>query len=218
MPVTKKYVLIKAVKIPVIFPGDFMRTTSYNITKTRPLTTRQITMGGLFLALSMVLASTGWGMIAIPTPAGAVTTMHLPVILAGILGGPFLGGCAGFAFGLFAWQRFPAFDPVVHILPRILIGIFSWAAFRASMFLLQKVSLNLRLSVSAMITAAAGTLTNTVGVLSIACMHGYFTQKAAITIGFAHGLPELLLAVSIAPPVICSISRLSEVLWPGDNL
>jgi len=85
--------------------------------------TRQITLGGLFLALSVLLASTGWGMIALPAPAGAVTAMHLPIILAGIMGGPLMGGCAGCAFGLFAWMRFPAFDPLVHMLPRLFIGM-----------------------------------------------------------------------------------------------
>jgi uncharacterized membrane protein len=159
----------------------------------------------MFLALSLLLATTGWGMIAIPTPAGAVTAMHLPIIIAGILGGPLMGGCAGCAFGLFAWMRFPAFDPLVHILPRVFIGISSWIVFHMVIKVLRYSPRTITIASCA--AAAAGTLTNTAGVLSMAVFFNYFTPRAAWTLGIIHGLPELILALVIVPAVVAALAK-----------
>lgn len=178
--------------------------------RSRQIRTHQITIGGLFLALSIVLATTGWGLIAIPTPAGAVTTMHLPVICAGVVGGPILGACSGLIFGLFAWQRFPAFDPLVHILPRVIIGIISWGAFLLISHMLKASPRRLRLSTAAVSAAAAGTVANTAGVLAMAVIHGYFTPSAAWTMALVHGVPELILAVIVTPPIISGLVSFIE--------
>ncbi|MGV8125515.1 MAG: ECF transporter S component [Candidatus Xenobiia bacterium LiM19] len=182
-----------------------MAISAGSSSRSRQIGTHQITIGGLFLALSIVLATTGWGLIAIPTPAGAVTTMHLPVICAGVVGGPILGTCSGLVFGLFAWQRFPAFDPLVHILPRVLIGFISWGAFSLISYILKSAPRRLRLSTAAISAAAAGTIVNTAGVLAMAVLHGYFTPSAAWTIALVHGIPELILAVIVTPPIISGL-------------
>lgn len=186
----------------------------------RTSTSRQVTLGGLFLALSVVLGTTGWGLIALPTPAGAATTMHIPVVLAGIVGGPSLGCMTGFAFGLFAWQRFPAFDPLVHLLPRIFIGLAAWGFFRAAAWLLKHTPIRreMHLSIAAACAAVMGTVCNTAGVLTVAVINGYFTPPAAWAIGIAHGIPELFLAVIITVPLTCALSRVSEALWKNDDL
>jgi len=187
-----------------------MGMTAGSSTRNRLLGTHQITIGGLFLALSIVLATTGWGLVAIPTPAGAVTTMHLPVICAGVVGGPVLGACSGLVFGLFAWQRFPAFDPIVHILPRFLIGIVSWGAFALFSHLLRSAPRRVRISTAALCAAASGTAVNTAGVLVMAVIHGYFTPQAAWTIALMHGVPELLLAALVTPPIIGGLASYIE--------
>lgn len=189
-----------------------------DLLKSKNLSSRHIALGGLFLALSIILGSTGWGMLPLPTPAGAVTTMHIPVLLAGIVGGPYLGAVTGLVFGFFAWQRFPAFDPLVHILPRIIIAIVAWAVFKTFAFFLKQVHRDIRISLAAGCAAAAGTLTNTVGVLSMAVFHGYFPLAAAITIGLMHGIPEIVIAVVVAIPLVSTLARLSEIIWKGDDL
>lgn len=49
--------------------------------------------------------------------------------------------------------------------------------------------------------AVAGTLTNTIGVLTLMVVFGYIPAGAAFVIGATHGLPEVILAVVIAVPV-----------------
>lgn len=54
--------------------------------------------------------------------------------------------------------------------------------------------------------AVAGTLTNTVGVLSLMVVLGFIPAGAAFVIGATHGLPEVLLAVLITVPVYRAVS------------
>jgi len=55
--------------------------------------------------------------------------------------------------------------------------------------------------------AVAGTLTNTVGVLTLMVVFGYIPAGAAFVIGATHGLPEVMLAVLIAVPVYRAVTR-----------
>ncbi len=49
--------------------------------------------------------------------------------------------------------------------------------------------------------AMAGTLTNTIGVLTLIVAYGFIPAGAAFVIGATHGLPEVILAVLITVPV-----------------
>ena len=60
------------------------------------LSTRKIVIAGLLSAVAIVLSVTGLGYIPLPTAAGRATFIHVPVILAGILEGPVIGGFVGF--------------------------------------------------------------------------------------------------------------------------
>lgn len=95
---------------------------------------RKMTVAGLLGALTVVLSMTPLGFIPVPTPAGAATTMHIPVILAGILEGPIVGGMVGLVFGLMSFLRatLPLFkDPLIAIVPRVLIGVMAYYSYQA---------------------------------------------------------------------------------------
>lgn len=99
------------------------------------LSARQIVISGLLGALTAVMgAIPGIGFIPIPfSPAGHATIMHIPVILAGILEGPVVGGFTGAIFGLFSFLNatLPFFkDPIIAFGPRILIGVFAYYAYK----------------------------------------------------------------------------------------
>ncbi len=100
------------------------------------LTVRQIVISGLLGALTAAMAAVpGLGLIPIPfSPAGHATILHIPVILAGILEGPVVGGLVGAIFGLFSFitpSPVPFFrDPLIAFGPRILIGIFAFYAYK----------------------------------------------------------------------------------------
>lgn len=152
------------------------------------ISTRKMTTAGMLGAVAVVLSVTGLGMIPMPSLAGRATIMHVPVILAAILEGPTVGAFTGFIFGLYSFMTpvgaIPA-DPVVRILPRILIGITSYYTYT----LLRRS----RLGVAA--AAVVGTLTNTIGYLGLASFIGYMPWEASLAVMITQMPFEMILAV-----------------------
>ena len=154
------------------------------------ISTRKMAVAGMLGAVAIVLSVTGLGMIPMPTLAGRATIMHVPVILAAILEGPVVGAFTGFIFGLYSFMTpvgaIPA-DPIVRILPRILIGVtsyYTYALFRRSNF-------------GAAMAAVVGTLTNTIGYLGLASLIGYMPWAASLTVMVTQMPFELVLVILI---------------------
>lgn len=100
------------------------------------LTTRNMTVIALLGALTAVLGMTPLGFIPIgPTRA---TIMHIPVIVGSIVYGPVVGGFVGLIFGGSSLINalvnmtpvsFVFLNPLVSIVPRVLIGIGTYYAY-----------------------------------------------------------------------------------------
>lgn len=89
-------------------------------------------MGGVFGAICVVLGVSGIGMIPVPNLTGRATIMHVPVILAAVLEGPLIGGFTGLIMGVYSLMTASLVpDPIVTILPRILIGVVSGFVYKA---------------------------------------------------------------------------------------
>ena len=164
-------------------------------------TVRQLTITGILGGISLLLGSTPLGFIPVPTPAGAATIMHIPVIIGAIMEGPLVGGSVGLIFGLFSFLRGGAAlfsDPIIAILPRVLIGVFAAYGYRV-------VKNNL---MGTSIAAIVGTLTNTIGVLSLGVVRGYLPNwETAATIAVTHGIPEVIIAVLITVAIAKGIQK-----------
>ena len=163
------------------------KQSSARVSKQR-ISTRKMTTAGMLGAVAVVLSVTGLGMIPMPSLAGRATIMHVPVILAAILEGPTVGAFTGFIFGLYSFMTpvgaIPA-DPIVRILPRILIGVtsyYTYVLFRRSRF-----------GVAA--AAVVGTLTNTIGYLGLASLIGYMPWAASLTVMVTQMPFEMVIAV-----------------------
>lgn len=98
--------------------------------------TRKLVIVGMLSSISIFLGITRLGFIAIP-PVNA-TILHIPVIIGAILEGPIVGALIGFVFGLFSmYQAFTApgptsflfWNPIIALLPRILIGVVSYYVY-----------------------------------------------------------------------------------------
>ena len=170
--------------------------------------TRQIAIVGLLGAITVVLGSTTLGFIPIPfSPAGRATIMHIPVILAAILEGPVVGMLVGLIFGLFSFvqQASPLFaDPLIAILPRILIGVTSYLVFVPFAKADKKAT-------GSVVAAVTGTLTNTIGVLGLALLRGFFPDwRVAGMIVITHGLPEVLVAAILIYFIFKAVNRYLE--------
>lgn len=104
----------------------------------RKLTVRKMVIIGILGAVSIMLGMTPIGFIPIgPTKA---TIMHIPVIIGAILEGPLVGALVGFIFGLFSMYQavtsptlisFAFRNPIVAMIPRVMIGIVAYYVYNA---------------------------------------------------------------------------------------
>ena len=105
------------------------------------LSTHDLAVAGVFGALAIVLAFTPLGLIPVPNPSEAATSLHLPAIVAGVLSGPVVGGLVGLVLAISSWYLYSATFIVfadgnllvallAAFLPRVLIGILAYYAYR----------------------------------------------------------------------------------------
>ena len=189
-----------------------------NTSKSYKLNTRQITMIGMLSAISIILGLTGYGFI--PLPMAKATIMHIPVIIGAILEGPIVGAMVGLIFGLFSMFQnitnpsllsFAFMNPLVSILPRVLVGIIPYYIYKLTFKNHQLIRIGL--------SAAIGSLTNTLGVLyMIFLLYAQrFAQvrkinpdtvlKVIFGIGLTNGIPEAIISVLIIIPVVKTVRR-----------
>lgn len=241
------------------------------------LDVRRLAVIGVLGAISVVLGMTPLGFIPVgPTRA---TIMHIPVIIGAIMEGPVVGGLVGLIFGIFSIYQaitaptpvsFVFLNPIVSVLPRILIGITSYYAYKAlsrignkrttwllygiwaaigiylirglysgivnytSVWpLLMNGGLLILTALMAYLTSRTlkdraldliiptiiGTLTNTVGVLSMIYLFyaERFVQaigqdidtarKVIVGIGITNGIPESIIAIIIVTSVVTALKK-----------
>lgn len=194
-----------------------------NKLKNRRLSIRQMTMIGMLSAISIFLGITGLGFIPLPTMRA--TIMHVPVIIGAIIEGPVVGALVGLVFGLFSmYQNFTApgptsfifWNPIIAIIPRVLVGIVAYYVYRA---LCRKIK---KESISIAIASLLASFTNTAGVLSLAYLFylekysaalGINPDTAAVAIagiGITNGIPEAIVSSVICVPVIIAISKIKK--------
>ena len=154
-------------------------------------------MAGLLGAVAIALSMTPLGYIPIPFLANVnATTMHIPVIIASIVSGPLVGIMVGAIFGVSSFLRAtnPFFmNPVVAILPRLLIGVTSYYAYKWTK--------------SSLVTAIVGTLTNTIGVLSLIFAFGYLPLNVVLGIAGVNGTTEAIVSSLIVVAVVKSLKK-----------
>lgn len=169
------------------------------------LNTRKIVVAGILGAIAILLAVTRWGFIPVPNISGNATILHVPAILGGVLEGPVVGVLVGAIFGVFSFiqAEIPAFrDPLVAIFPRLFIGLVAWAVFAGLV--------RWNLYVAAVVAGLLGTLTNTVGVLGMGTIRGYFPPELIVTI-----LPQVIAELVIAAVITVIVVKAVELYRSG---
>jgi uncharacterized membrane protein len=181
-----------------------------NKRQSKKLSTRTIAISGVLGAITIMLSVTGLVMIPMPSLAGRATILHVPVILGAILEGPVVGAFTGFIFGLYSFMTpvgaIPA-DPIVRILPRILIGItsyYTYVLFRRSY-------------VGVVMAAIVGTLTNTIGYLGLATLIGYLPWAASLTVMITQMPFEMILAAVLILALYKAFYRRAHAVFDDDE-
>lgn len=187
---------------------------------TKKLNVRKMTIIGVLSAISIMLSMTPLGFIPIgPTNA---TIMHIPVIIGAIIEGPVVGMTIGLIFGATSLLRaitmptitsFVLINPLVSILPRVLIGLIAYYVYNLVMKLTKNVL------VSGWITGMVGSLINTIGVLGMvyilyaeryaqALGESASTAKTLIfTIAATNGIPEAIIGGFVVSAVAVILNK-----------
>lgn len=190
-------------------------------TSSRKISTRQIAVIGLLSSVSIALGLSGYGFI--PLFATRLTIMHIPVIIGAIVEGPIVGMSIGLIFGLFSLIQnaispqllsFAFLNPLVSVLPRLLIGVTSYYAYRIPFIK--------HAAIKTGVAAIIGTLTNSVGVLGMIYVlyAADYAAKVKIDPGAAaaaifgiaatNGSLEAIVAVVITVPVVTAIRKIRK--------
>ena len=176
------------------------------------VSTRDLAVAGVFGALAIVLSFTPLGLIPVPNISGAATSLHLPAIVAGIVGGPVVGGLVGLVLAISSWINYSGtfialagnnvlLALLAAFLPRILIGILAYYVYRP----LRRWS-----SLAAGLAGLVGTLTNSVGVLGLLYWLGSFPKELLVPI-LTLNLPiEIALALIVTIPAVAALRSVSK--------
>ncbi|MCC0628322.1 MULTISPECIES: ECF transporter S component [unclassified Clostridioides] len=193
-----------------------MMNTSASV---RKVNVRKMTIIGVLSAISIMLSMTPLGFIPVgPTKA---TIMHIPVIIGAIMEGPIVGGAIGFIFGISSLLNaiinptvtsFVFINPLVSILPRVMIGVLAYYVYQLVIKSTNKVY------VSGLITGAIGSLLNTAGVLGMiyvlyadkylhAMGQSGSAGKAIMALAAANGVPEAIVGALVVAAVATVLKK-----------
>ena len=192
-----------------------------NASAQRRLNVRKMTVIGVISAISIMMSMLPFiGYIPIgPTKA---TIMHIPVIIGAIIEGPVVGATIGLIFGLTSlWNAMTQptitsiffLNPLVSILPRVLIGVVAYYVYQGIYKISKKVY------AAGFMAGLIGSLANTAGVLGMIYVlyadqymerigqAGADAGKWLFTLAATNGVPEALVAALIVSAVSVSLIR-----------
>ncbi|WP_017416100.1 ECF transporter S component [Clostridium tunisiense] len=193
--------------------------SNVSTTRSAKLSTKQLAIVGMLSAISMILGMTPLGFIQLPFMSA--TIMHIPVIIGAVLEGPVVGALVGLIFGIFSMIRafsnptltaFLFMNPIIAILPRILIGIGSYYIYK----LVKIKAANIRIGIASIM----GSFINTIGVLGISyLLYGnklaevMGISKTAVGITFlttagTNGVAEAAISALITIPVVGALRKI----------
>lgn len=186
----------------------------------RNVNVRRMSIIGVLSAISIMLSLTPLGFIPIG-PVNA-TIMHIPVIIGSIVEGPIVGMSIGFIFGATSLIRaltmptvtsFAFINPLVSILPRLLIGLVAYYVYQLA------VKITKNSFVSGWIVGFIGSLVNTIGVLGmIYVLYGARYAEALgesaaaaktllLTLATTSGIPEAIVGGFVVSAVAVILKK-----------
>lgn len=186
----------------------------------RKVNVRKMAVISVLSAISIVLSMIPF-VGYIPLGPVKATIMHVPVIVGAVVEGPVVGAAVGLIFGL--TSMFKAFteptitsfcfmNPVIAVIPRILIGVVAYYVYALVLKISKKIY------VSGFVAGILGSLTNTIGVMGlIYVLYGerYMAAigqsgsalKYVVAVAVTNGVPEAIVAGLLVAAVAVAVIR-----------
>ncbi|WP_195971288.1 ECF transporter S component [Clostridium thermobutyricum] len=187
------------------------------------LSVRQLVVVGMLSGITIFMGLTGLGFI--PIPPVKATIMGVPVIIGALIEGPMVGALVGLVFGIFSIYQaisapvltsFMFYNPIIAIVPRVLIGVIAYLVYKALKNKFKKDGIPI------VISAVVGSFVNTVGVLGLTYLiyldkyaHTFGISvnaaKGAIAlVGVTNGIPEAIVCALITLPVVLTMNKIKK--------
>jgi uncharacterized membrane protein len=158
----------------------------------------------VLLAALLVLGLSPLGFIAISGLGQAITLLHIPMILAATLEGPFAAALAGGVFGLIAGLKFPMPGVALgfHVMARVLAGLAAALTFQMLRASSRRDSSITIASVGAVV---AGTVANTLIMTLLVLLLTGASPEELVSVAVLHGVVELMMAMVVVVPLTIAL-------------
>lgn len=156
----------------------------------------------ILLSATIALGLSPLGFVQVPGFGGAITFLHLPMLLAATLESPLAAGVVGVAFGVMAGLRFDVPPMMYHIAIRAVAGVAAGVTFQA---MTQSANADSRVTKASAAAATVGTLTNTLLMCVCALFLGLADPGTLFSVAFIHGAFELAAALLVTVPVTVAL-------------
>ena len=178
------------------------------------LTTRRVVLSALFGAMTFALGMPPAiiGFIRLPNASGGATILHIPVIIGSVVGGPIVGMLSGFIFGISSIMNDTTGlfgNPIISVLPRILIGLTSWLAYQG----LKKVGASTL--IAAATAGVVGTLTNTILVVGLLVAF-QLLPPVQVPLLIPQAVIEVIIAAALLPIIATAVESVRSRNARGD--
>jgi len=165
------------------------------------ISTKKITLGGLFLALSLILPQV-FHIIGGPTAGKTFLPMHIPVLLAGFFAGPFIGALTGLLAPLLS--SLVTGMPMPPILYFMILELGTYGLAAGCLF--RKFKWNTYLSL--ILSMLAGRVINSLALLVAAeLMKLDVPPVVSVFDGIITGIPGLIIQLVLIPAVVSLVER-----------
>lgn len=159
---------------------------------------------GVLLGVLLVLGLSPLGFIGIGGAGQAITLLHVPVILAATLEGPFAAAVLGAGFGLIAGLKFPVPGMMLgfHVLARVLAGLAAALTFQALRASSRRDS---QITIASFGAVLAGTVANTLMMTLLVLLLTGTSPEALLSVAILHGIVELMIAMVVVVPLTIAL-------------
>lgn len=133
---------------------------------------------------------------------GAITFLHLPMLLAATLESPLAAAVVGVSFGVMTGLHFPLPPLIYHVGARALAGLTAGITFQA---ISQAANDGAKVTVASAATAVVGTAANTIFMCLIVFLLKLGELNNLLAIAFVHGGVETAAALIFVIPLTIAL-------------
>ena len=158
----------------------------------------------VLLAALLVLGLSPLGFLNVTGLGQAITLLHIPMILAATLEGPFAAAVLGAAFGLIAGLKFHVQGVALgfHIMARLLAGLAAALTFQT---LRRSSRADSSLTIASTGAVVAGTVANTLIMTLLVLLLTGASPEELLSVAILHGVLELAMALAVVVPVTIAL-------------